>query len=68
MQRKNGPGEMDRISEVGDYKVLSGDVGGDLGRGRTVVGRDGPSGEAQRSWGYRTGAEGSCRLEKLRES
>lgn len=42
MQRKNGPGEMDRISEVGDYKVLSGDVGGDLGRGRTVAGRDGP--------------------------
>lgn len=38
-----GQGRWDRISEVGDYKVLSGDMGGGhLGRGRTMVDRDGP--------------------------
>ena len=65
MQRKNGPGEMDRISEVEDCKVLSGDVGGDLGRGRTVAGRDGPV-ERPRKVGVIGLVLRGCRLEKLR--
>lgn len=65
-RERTGQGRWDRISEVGDCKVLSGDVGApgereDHGWQRWA------SGEAQRSWGYRTGAAGSFRLKHLRE-